>query len=211
MAPNPYSVLGLKTDATQEEIKKAYRVLALKARSEGIVVHAKLIRNHCVLDRVLFYTLQTLHENVYVITAVLHATCYTACIRIIAQSTRVNIAQFHPDRNPGKGALDEFRRVTLAYEQLEDPAKRKEFDATAPRSSSGGFAGGRTGAAGAPADDLTEDELRDFQRAYGHRFTQDPFENVFNRRAREQHAAWERKFSEYEQKVRGAETVCECE
>lgn len=139
MSSNPYSVLGVKDDATQDDIKKAYRALALK---------------------------------------------------------------FHPDR-AGKTGLDDFRKITQAYEQIEDPVKRKEYDAS--RASSGGFAGGRPRGGpftGAPAEDLSEEELRDFQRAYGHRFTQDPFENVFNKRAKEEHAAWERKFSEYEQKVR---------
>ena len=72
-----YKALGVKKDATQDEIKKAYRKLALK---------------------------------------------------------------YHPDKNKEKGAEDQFKRVTEAYQVLSDPAKRSEYD-MGPRSGRHHFAG----------------------------------------------------------------------
>ena len=66
MSADPYKILGVKPDASQEEIRKAYRNLAKK---------------------------------------------------------------LHPDLNPGnKGAEEQFKAVTSAYDLLGDADKRARFD-----------------------------------------------------------------------------------
>ena len=66
MADDPYRVLGVAPDASDGEIKRAYRKLA---------------------------------------------------------------RQYHPDRNPGDAAAEErFKAIQAAYEQVESPQKRREYD-----------------------------------------------------------------------------------
>ncbi len=63
---DPYEILGVKRDASRDEIKRAYRVLAKR---------------------------------------------------------------YHPDRNPGdKSAEQKFKDVQAAYELLDDPTKREQYD-----------------------------------------------------------------------------------
>lgn len=51
----------------------------------------------------------------------------------IKKAYRTLARQHHPDRNPGDpSAAERFKAVTLAYEILADPARRKVYDATRP-------------------------------------------------------------------------------
>jgi molecular chaperone DnaJ len=80
-----YAILGVPRSATAEEIKKAYRKLAM---------------------------------------------------------------QYHPDKNQGnKKAEEKFKELSVAYDTLSDPQKRKNYDqfGTADFQSFGGFSGGATG------------------------------------------------------------------
>lgn len=64
---DPYDVLGLTRDATEDQIKTAYRRLAM---------------------------------------------------------------EYHPDRNPGQDTAEKFKEISAAYEQLKDPKKRAQHDAS---------------------------------------------------------------------------------
>jgi len=58
--------------------------------------------------------------------------------------------KFHPDRNPGAEAEQQFKNAKLAYEILSDPQKRSAYDqfGHAGVEAGGGFGGGHGGAQG---------------------------------------------------------------
>lgn len=64
----------------------------------------------------------------------------TATPEEIKKSYRKLTRQFHPDRNPGdKSAEERFKDVTVAYEVLSDPEKRKNYDEFGAMSLTEGF------------------------------------------------------------------------
>ncbi len=63
----------------------------------------------------------------------------------IKRAYRKLAMQYHPDRNPEKGAAEQFKEVKEAYEVLNDPEKRSRYDQSGHAGVDGGFGAGGMG------------------------------------------------------------------
>ena len=60
------------------------------------------------------------------------------CVGVAPNATAVQIKKayrklalkYHPDKNRGAGAEEQFKKVASAYDVVSDAAKRKEYDLT---------------------------------------------------------------------------------
>jgi molecular chaperone DnaJ len=73
----------------------------------------------------------------------------------IKKAYRKTAMQFHPDRNPGdKAAEEKFKEAAEAYEILNDPDKKAQYDRFGHNAFAGGRGGGGFGGAGMDMNDI---------------------------------------------------------
>lgn len=91
----------------------------------------------------------------------------TATAEELKKAYRKKAIQYHPDKNPGdKQAEEMFKKVSHAYEVLQDPEKRAAYDHYGPAAFEGG-AGAGPGPAGRPGAGGFHDPFDIFREVFG--------------------------------------------
>ncbi|KAL9271174.1 Chaperone protein dnaJ 16-like protein [Drosera capensis] len=103
---DPYEVLGVQRNCTDQELKYAYRKLALNGNFEVLELYQ--VGSEC--SHVCF------HVEIWI-------------LELNSEDLAVKEARYHPDKNANDPkAADMFKEVTFSYNILSDPDKRCQYD-----------------------------------------------------------------------------------